>query len=44
MIATIDVITAIAEKKKFSDRSRRGDIKSSISVTVVAAIAGKWFP
>ena len=46
MIATIAVIAAIAEKKKFSDRNDndRWDIKSSISVIVVAAIAGKWFP
>ena len=46
MIATIAVIAAIAEKKKFSDRSdnNRWDIKSSISAIVVAAIAGEWFP
>ena len=46
MIATIAVIAAIAEKKKFSDRSdnNRWDIKSSISAIVVTAIAEEWFP
>ena len=39
-------IAAIIRKPLSSDRSDndRWDIKSSISVIVVAAIAGKWFP
>ena len=45
MIATIAVIAAITEKKKFSDRSDndRWDRTFYISGIVVAAIAGEWF-
>ena len=46
MNATIAVIAAITEKKKFSDRSDndRWDRTFYISGIVVAAIAGEWFP
>ena len=45
MNATIAVIAAITEKKKFSDRSDndRWDRTFYISGIVVAAIAGEWF-
>ena len=54
MIATIAVIAAITEKKKFSDHIRKplsGDRSDNdrwdrtfyISAIVVAAIAGEWF-
>ena len=43
--SAIAAITAIIRKPLSSDRSDndRWDIKISISVIVVAAIAGKWF-
>ena len=56
MIATIVVIAAIAEKKKFSDRidhmkttlqrsqRQRSSSISVIAVAAIATIAGKWFP
>ena len=45
MNATIAVIAAITDKKKFSDRSDndRWDRTFYISGIVVAAIAGEWF-